>query len=216
MQHLIWSSLPNTYKLTDGKLPNIDHFDSKAEVETYIETHKSKGKNGGLWASYFMPAFFMSNFVSFINPGQDGVPTLAMPMAPDAHFALIDIQVDTGKYVLGALEAGKRADGVQIQAASDWTTPAGIAETFTKYGGMEVKFVQIPRDVFKGFLAPKMGDFGAEELTQNMELIGDYSYYGKGTEKKQAESDKWLLKGSKKVSFRDFVEKGKPWNFGGQ
>ena len=166
-----------------------------------------------------MPAFFMSNFAGSINPGQDGMPTYAMPFSGTAtRLALIDIRADTGKYVLGAFEAGQAADGKSLQAVSEWVTPEAVVETFSKYGGTgtEVKFAQIPRDVFKGFMVPGMGEVVAEEMTQNMELIGEYDYYGKGAEKKQAESDKFLLEGAKLTTLREFVEGGKPWKFGGK
>ena len=53
-------------------------------------------------------------------------------------------------------------------------------------------------------------------MTQNMDLIGDYSYYGVGSEKKQSENDKFLLQGTKVTSLKEFVEAGKPWKWGAQ
>ena len=222
VRHLVWSALPHTTKLTGGALPNIDHFVAKAEVAEYIEANKHAAKiegGGSMWASYTMPAFFMSNIPSSIRPSQagDGTLSYAAPFDPNSQFALIDIRSDTGKFVLGALEAGKDADGKHIQAVSEWTTPTAVAETFTKYGGAgEVKFVPLPRETFKGFLVGAMGEFAAEELAQNMELVKDWSYYGKGTEKEQAESDRFLLQGAKKTTLRGWVEAGKPWDFGGK
>ncbi|KAI4140705.1 MAG: hypothetical protein LQ340_007813 [Diploschistes diacapsis] len=221
VQHLVWSSLPHTTQLTNGQLSQIDHFVAKAEVEEYIEANKHKAKTqhdgGSMWGSYYMPAFFMSNFENMmINPGPDGIPTYSAPYSPDTKQALIDIRADTGKYVLGLFEAGHAADGKRVNGVSEWSTPQAIVDTFTKYGGTEVKFAQFPRDVYKGFLEPKMGAYVAEEMTQNLELIGEWSYYGKGEEKKQAESDKFLLQGTKLTSFREFVEAGKPWKWGGQ
>ena len=208
VQHLVWSALPDTTKMTNGQLPNIDHFVSKAHVAEYLEQNK-----GDKWATYFMPAYFMQNFHSFVNKGPDGTPTLAAPWKPDTPLALIDIKADTGKFVIGALEAGAAADGKWIQGTSEWSTPQAVADTLTKAAGTTVKFQEVPRDVFKGFLAPKMGDFGAEELTQNMELIRDYSYFGKGTEKQQAESDKFVAKGLTLTSFADFAQQAGPWKW---
>ena len=214
VRHFVWSSLPNTTKLTGGKLPLIEHFDAKAEVEEYIEANKSKSSSG-LWATYFMPAFFMSNFQQFINPGPDGSLTYAAPYGADANLPLIDIRGDTGKYVLGAFEAGASADGIRIQGTSQWVTPSQVAEIFsTSSGAGDVKFVQIPRDVYKGFLTPTMGEHAGEELTQNMELIGGWDYFGKGTKEKQAESEKFVLQGTKLTSLEGFVKGKAPWKFG--
>jgi len=50
---LVWSSLPNATKLTNGKLKAIEHFDGKAEIEDYI-------RKLNVPAAFFMPAVFMS------------------------------------------------------------------------------------------------------------------------------------------------------------
>ena len=209
VKHFVFSALPETTRLTDGKLPNIDHFVAKARVSEYVEERKG---SQGLWATHYMPAFFMSNFKTFINKGPDGAPTMALPWQADTPLGLVDIAVDTGKYVVGALEAGAAADGQWIQGVSEWTTPQGVCDVISQ-GGTAVKFAEIPRDTFKGFLAPKMGDVVAEEMTQNMELIRDYHYYGVDTQKKQHEFDKFVVKGQSLVSFKDFYAREGPWKW---
>ena len=127
---------------------------------------------------------------------------------------MIDIKQDTGAYVWGAIEAGSAVDGLQIQAAGDWKTGQEIVDILTETAGAgQVKFWEAPRDVYKGWLVPKMGDYIAEEFTQNMDLIGEFSYFGKGTETKQQAADKVLFKGQHKTSFQEFVEKNKPFKF---
>ena len=86
VRHLVWSSLPHTTKLTNGKLPQIDHFDAKAEVEEYIEL-----KKGDMISTHYMPALFMTNFKSMgmIQKGPDGTPTVAVPYSPDCKYPLI-------------------------------------------------------------------------------------------------------------------------------
>lgn len=51
VKHYVFSSLPYVEKLTKGVLKHVDHFDSKAIVEEYIEANK-----GNMIASYLMPA----------------------------------------------------------------------------------------------------------------------------------------------------------------
>ena len=123
-----------------------------------------------------MPAYFMQNFKSFVQKGPDGTPTFAVPWKADTKIPLIDVERDTGKYVVGALEAGAGANGHYIQATSEWTTPSAAFDTLSQVAGTTVKFSEVPRDMYKGFLVPTLGDFGAEELTQNMELMRDYNY----------------------------------------
>ena len=50
VKHYVFSSLPWAEKVTKGVLKNVDHFDSKAEVEEFV------GKNkGDMIASFVMP-----------------------------------------------------------------------------------------------------------------------------------------------------------------
>ena len=79
VKHLVWSSVPHTTELTKGTLPNIYHFDSKADVEKYIEKHK-----GNMWASYFMPAFFVSRCLS-----ESALPSHATYSSPPPSHLLV-------------------------------------------------------------------------------------------------------------------------------
>ncbi len=55
VKHLIWSTLPNVTKATNGALKNVIHFDSKAEVTDYIIEL-------GIPATFFVAGVFMQNF----------------------------------------------------------------------------------------------------------------------------------------------------------
>ena len=50
----------------------------------------------------------------------------------------------------------------------------------------EVTFNPIPADVFSGILEKAQGLVMAQELTETMRFVGEYSYYGKGEEKNQS------------------------------
>ena len=64
---LIWSSLPNVTKMTEGKLTGVKHFDSKATVETYIRGLPIK-------SAFYMPAFYMQNMTSMFKPKKVRLP----------------------------------------------------------------------------------------------------------------------------------------------
>ena len=66
---LIWSSLPNVTKMTEGKLTGVKHFDSKATVETYIRGLPIK-------SAFYMPAFYMQNTTSMFKPKKVRLPVL--------------------------------------------------------------------------------------------------------------------------------------------
>jgi uncharacterized protein YbjT (DUF2867 family) len=205
VKHLVWSALPNATKLTNGVLSGIEHFDSKAEVAEYIENIK-----GDMVA---MPAFYMSNIKGSIRPGQDGVPTLTQPFHPtETQVALLDTATDTGTYVAGILSQDpKSVNGLYVPAVSQWRTPTEIVQTISKVSGTEVKFQSVPEKVWQSFLP--MPEKIAQELAENMVLIRDYSYYGKGAEKEQAKADEKVLGGAKTVSWEEFVQANGPWKW---
>jgi putative NADH-flavin reductase len=208
VKHLVWSALPNATKLTNGVLSHIEHFDSKAEVAEYIESIK-----GDMVATYFMPGFYMSNIKGSIKPGQDGVPTWTQPFHPtETQVPLFDTATDTGTFVAGILSQHPRSvNGLYVPAVSQWLTPNEIVQTVTKVSGTEVKFQSLPEKVWQSFLP--MAENIAQELAENMVLIRDYSYYGKGAEKEQAKADEKVLAGAKTVSWEEFVEAHGPWKW---
>lgn len=204
VKHLIWSSLPHATHISGGKLTHIQHFDGKAEVEEYATTHK-----GNMTVSFFMPAFFMSNLKGSIKPGQDGVPAWAGPMdANKTNVPMIAIKEDTGKYLAGLLEAGEAADGARVQGVSEWATPAQVVKTLSDTLHKQVNFTSVPLDIYKGFLPPAIAD----ELGENMALIGDFDYFGTNSKQQQAESDKFFYdKAGGKVSLAAFIQSNGPW-----
>ncbi|KAJ9640703.1 hypothetical protein H2204_003332 [Knufia peltigerae] len=206
IKHLIWSSLPNVTKLTNGELSKVEHFDSKAEVAEYAEQTK-----GDMLVSYFMPGFFMSNLTGQFQPDKEtGVIAISQPWKPsETWIPMLDIQKDTGFFTVGLLEAGAQANGVFVQGVSEWMHPKDITDQLSQLTGREVKFVEQPASVES---AANLGNKIAEELAQNMLLIRDYSYFGKGAQDKQAQSDKFLVSGAQKTTWKKFAQ-GIKWQW---
>lgn len=199
VHHLVWSTLAHVTKMTGGVLSKVEHFDSKAEVAEYIESSK-----GDMIASYFMPGFYMSN----LHPKpQNGTLTLTFPWDGDkTQVPLFDAAADTGKFVAGLLAADPSStNGRRVHAVSEWMTPNQIAEAFSRALGEEVKFQSVPAEVFQSFMPPN----GAEELTENMVLVRDYSYYGQGAEKEQPKHNE-ILGGMKPTTFAEFLQANPP------
>ena len=180
VQHLIWSSLLNITKLTDGAFPNVEHFDSKAAVEQYIRDQE-------IPATFILPGFFMSNI-----PGQilrqvppDNNWTLAMPAPSDTPVPLFDAAGDTGKFVKGILTHRDQVLGKRIYAASDYYTFADMVDTFKEMkseAGKNANFVRMTKEQYKGALAKAgMPEKAQEELYENMAFMHDYGYYGKAS-----------------------------------
>ncbi|KAK4507014.1 hypothetical protein PRZ48_000748 [Zasmidium cellare] len=204
VRHFVFSSLPYAEKLTNGELKHVDHFDSKAQVEEYAEANK-----GDMISSYVMPAMFI-NFAKTMVKAVEGTPTLAMPFpSDDIAWPLIEPRRDLGKYVVAVFEGASKANGVRVHAVSTWTTPKKVVAALSIEAGQEVVFKVIPGQVFASFLPENIRD----ELLETMLLVGNYSYYGKGEEKKQKEHEKWLVPGSELISYEQWAKENGPWKF---
>lgn len=94
VQHIIFSSLINASEASNGRLPNISHFDGKARIEEYI-------RSSGVPGTFVLPGMFMSGFETMIRKNPPNEPagyTLALPVEPSkAKAPLFDAAEDTGK-----------------------------------------------------------------------------------------------------------------------
>ncbi|KAB8235413.1 NmrA/HSCARG family protein [Aspergillus alliaceus] len=186
VQHFVYSSLPWATKTTNGILRHLEHFDSKAMVQEFIEAHK-----GDMIASYFRPAMFLSFLPNLIRK-RDGTPTMILPFPSDSiSWPFIDPPQDGGKYVLGLFEGGSAANGVQVNAVSCWTTPKELASALTKDSGREVALEIVDPETF----AREFPENIAAELTETLRIVGEFSVYGRNEEQNLAKHDKWLVEG---------------------
>ena len=90
VSHLIFSSLHHVKEESKGRLTNVPHFDSKANVEKYIRA-------SGIGASFVLPGYYMSNFTQMLNRAEDGSYQLFYPVSNDTKFPLFDAAQDTGE-----------------------------------------------------------------------------------------------------------------------
>ncbi|KAF3396136.1 NmrA-like family domain-containing protein 1 [Penicillium rolfsii] len=198
VKHIIYSSLLNVTETSGGRLTHVPHFDFKQKVEQYI-------RSTGLPATFVLPGYFMSNFAAFgmIRKGEDGVYTLAYPVADSAKFPLIDIPADLGKFVLAAIKKSAELIGTQILASDNYYTPAQILADFEAVTGQKTRYVQVDSDTYKSFMPPA----AADELLENHLFIENPGYYnGRSLE----DSQKLISSlGLKTTTWKEYVEKHK-------
>ncbi|KKZ64783.1 hypothetical protein EMCG_09324 [[Emmonsia] crescens] len=196
VSHLIFSSLINVTEATQGRLPHVDHFDGKADIEKYI-------RDIGLPATFVLAGYYMSNFEMFLKKGEDGVFALNLPIGDTARFPLFDV-ADTGKYVTAAMKKYPATLGRDIYAAIDYYSPSRIVAEFTEVTGYPAKTVQISPELYKSFLPANM----AQELLENHQLLESPGYYGGASL-----GESLAILEQKPTSWKEFVErvKGRAW-----
>ncbi|RNJ58079.1 NmrA-like domain-containing protein 1 [Verticillium nonalfalfae] len=195
VQHYIWSSLPNITKrkhnaighfarayshgfaVSGGVLSRVYHFDSKAEVESYV-------RSLNIPASFFMPGLYASNLTTNLikkTPLEDGW-RFFLPAPSTAEIPFFDVN-GTGKFVKGMILNREQVLGKQILGASNYMTPAEAIETFKSLfpkAGENVAFVEMTHDAYRGVLTSQgLPAFAAEELLQNLRLLAEFGYHGR-------------------------------------
>ena len=177
VKHLVFSSLINVSKASNGKLTRVTHFDSKAKIAEYIQSI-------GIPASFFMPGFYMSNLLGMIQSGGNGELNLMLPISPESKVPVFDTRGDTGKYVLAILTKGltdKKVFHKEYPAAVKYLTPKEIVETVAGHKGVKGHFIQVPEDAFIKALEDKgMPHHAADDMTANMLLMNkdEVGYFG--------------------------------------
>ncbi|KAH8588904.1 hypothetical protein B0O99DRAFT_693059 [Bisporella sp. PMI_857] len=178
VQYLIWSTLPSASQISGGKFQHVKHFDAKAEVERYIRSLPIK-------SAFFAPASFMQNFMGAMapHPVGDGTYAISNVVRPDTPFPLIDVVSDTGKFVGVILADPDQYAGKVLSGAVGLYSVAEIAKIISTVTGKAVEYVQIPDDVFRGFLPQQ----AAAAVSEMMLFIDEFGYYGP----KQSELISW-------------------------
>ncbi|KAF2621513.1 NmrA family transcriptional regulator [Macroventuria anomochaeta] len=191
VQHLIFSSLLHVGKLTNGRLSHVPHFEAKADIEEYI-------RESGVPASFYLPGYFMSNFVQSVQKGEDGTLSFAFPVSKDAKFPLADTVEDTGKFVKAIIKNRDATLGKQILGAENYYTPEQIRSGLEAATGKKTIYTQLSAEQYKGFLPPSV----AEEFLENHLFIEEPGYFN-GADLKESHE---ILE-DKLTTWKDFITK---------
>ncbi|TGJ88311.1 hypothetical protein E0Z10_g493 [Xylaria hypoxylon] len=174
VNHLIWSSLLDITKLTNGKYSRLYHFDSKAHVEEYV-------RSLGIPATFFMPGFYMSNIPGALLSKNGENWVFSLPIASTSPIPLYDT-ADTGKYIQAIVENKEALLGKRFLAATEYLTAQGVVDTFKTVfpkAGKTAGYYETPKDGFYAFMkGTGMPDFVVDEMYENMVLMQDFGYYG--------------------------------------
>jgi uncharacterized protein YbjT (DUF2867 family) len=172
VKHVIWSSLEDTRKwipLEDDRMPTLQgkykvpHFDAKGESEKFFQ-------QPGLSSTILRTSFYWDNFIYFgLGPkkGPDGKYAITFPMG-DKRLPGI-AAADIGKCAYGIFKAGEKYKGKTLGIAGGHLTGAQMASSLGKALGTEVKFNDVPPEVYRTFGFP-----GADEMGNMFQFKRDF------------------------------------------
>jgi uncharacterized protein YbjT (DUF2867 family) len=175
VQHVIWSTLENTRKwvpLEDDRMPTlggkykVPHFDAKGEADEVF-------RQLALPTTILLTSFYWDNLIYFGAGPQrmpDGSLALVYPM-DDKKLPGIAAE-DIGKGALGIFKRGKELIGKTVGIAGEHLTGAEMARALSRALGQEVRYQNVPPEVYRGFGFP-----GADDLGNMFQFKRDFNDY---------------------------------------
>jgi uncharacterized protein YbjT (DUF2867 family) len=178
LQHVIWSTLEDTRKwvpLDDDRMPTlmgkykVPHFDAKGEADQIF-------RDLGVPTTFLLTAFYWENLIYFgAGPqrGPDGVLALTYPM-DDKKLPSIAVE-DIGKCAHAIFKRGREFINKTVAIAGEHLTGAEMARALTRALGQEVRYNNVPPEVYRSFGFP-----GADDLGNMFQFKRDFNQYFTG------------------------------------
>jgi len=161
VKHFIWSTLPYTEKLTNGRII-VPHCDGKARVDEYILSK-------GLPATFIIPGFYFQNFQSFFHPKKEEDGTYVVSFPDISAVIGYDVE-DTGEAIVNIAQHRNEWLGKYVRLIHERITPQEYVDQVSAFTGKKVKLVRIPLDVYAKLPFP-----GAEDLAAMYRLFDEYN-----------------------------------------
>jgi len=175
VRHLIWSTLEDTRRwvpLSDDRMPTIHgkykvpHFDGKGEAD-------AKFREQAVPTTFLLTSFYWDNFIYFGSGpkrSEDGKLALTFPLG-DAKLPGIAAE-DIGKCAYGIFKRGDEFIGKTVGIAGEHLSGREMASAMSAALGQEVRYVDVPPEVYRGFGFP-----GADDLGNMFQFKRDFTDY---------------------------------------
>ncbi len=175
LRHVIWSTLEDTRRwvpLEDERMPTlmgkykVPHFDAKGEANHLFT-------DAGVPTTFLLTSFYWDNFIHFgMGPkrGADGKLAITLPMG-DKRLPGIASE-DIGKCAYGIFKGGRQFIGRTVGIAGGHLTGREMASAMSQVLGEEVRYNDVPPEVYRGLGFP-----GAEDLGNMFQFKRDFNDY---------------------------------------
>jgi len=163
LEHVVWSTLEDTRRwmsLDDPRMPTlmgrykVPHFDAKGEADQFF-------RDAGVPTTFLLTSFYWDNLIHFGSgprAGADGTLEFVLPMGA-AKLPGIAAE-DIGRCAHGIFRRGAELAGRTVGIAGEHLTGAEMAVALTRALGREVRHLDVPPEVYRGFGFPGADDLG--------------------------------------------------------
>ena len=178
LQHVIWSTLEDTRKwvpLSDDRMPTLQgkykvpHFDGKGEADRFF-------RDLGVPTTFLLTAFYWENLIYFgAGPqrGPDGTLVITFPM-DEKKLPSIAVE-DIGKAAYGIVKRGREFINKTVGIAGEHLSGGEMAGALTRALGQEVRYNNVPPEVYRSFGFP-----AADDLGNMFQFKRDFNEYFRG------------------------------------
>jgi uncharacterized protein YbjT (DUF2867 family) len=167
VEHLVWSTLPDSEKISGGRL-KVVHFTKKAHVDAVV-------KGAGFRRHTFVEAaFYFQNFLGMMAPQPlpNGGRGWTVPIDPAARVIHAGDVTEVGRAVAAAFRAGdKLANGSYLAVCGGMYSFNDFVSTLNSQGH-DLQVLQVPPEVYDGFFP------GAHELREMFQYFAESTYFG--------------------------------------
>ncbi len=163
VRHAVWSTFEDTrtyIPLADNRMPTlmgkykVAHFDAKSEANHEFT-------DLGVPTTFLLTSFYWENLIYFgAGPqrGPDGTLALTYPMG-DKKLPGIASE-DIGRCVYGIFQRGNEFIGKTVGVAGEHLTGREMAAALSRALGQEVRYNDVPADMYRSFGFPGAEDMG--------------------------------------------------------
>lgn len=175
VEYLIFSTLPDVIKISNGRYRSIQNFNAKAEVEEYIRAKP-------IHSAFVASGRFMQNYVGKLGPKklQSNGPWMIREMfSSEEQIPLVDIEADMGKLVGVILRNFKTFEGKTLAVAENLYSMKQIAKALSESAGQEVEYEQLSEATMRQNLPPQ----AADTFVEAQKFQKEFGFYGPDTAK---------------------------------
>jgi len=167
VQHLVWSTLPDSDTLSGGKT-QVMHFTGKARVDAVVEAA------GFARHTFVMAPMYFQNLLTMMGPQPlpNGGRGWAVPMNPAARVIHAGDATEVGRAVAAAFAAGDQLpNGSYLAVCGGVYSWNDFVETLNAQGHT-LQVIQVPAEAYDGFFP------GAHEIREMFQYFEAHTYFG--------------------------------------
>ncbi|KAL6885804.1 hypothetical protein GGI43DRAFT_418725 [Trichoderma evansii] len=151
LEHFVWSTLPNTYRISDGQFA-VPHYVSKNRVNDFIKANSALlQKTTFLWVSTYASNMNYPFYQPFPIPTTGKNRYIQVQPTPaSVQFPLIgDATVNIGLFVRAIIEQPhKTLGGKFVYGVTDIMTAGEMLATWASVHGVEAEYVQVDKETY--------------------------------------------------------------------